>query len=270
MYEYLFLYGVAFIAVCFAAVQDLRTREIANWLTFALIAFVLAYRAFYAAVFRDLSFFLYGLGGVLLFVVLGYGFYYSRVFAGGDAKLLFGLGGIFPYVSLSDYVFYGLGFVFVLFACGVLYTLIYSGFLLRRNYASFRRTFAHEFAHGKTWLYASLFLFIFLLLFGGLLRIYSWIAFLFPILYFYTRAIEKSCMINLISPDKLSEGDWLVKDIHIGKKIILKTVHGLSYKDILLLRRAGKKVLIKSGVPFAPVFLIALAVFAVALTTNVL
>src|SRR3989344_3756447 len=218
MYEYLFLYGLAFVFVFFAAVQDIRTREIANWLTFALIAFVLAYRAFYAIAFEDISFFLYGLGGVLLFVILGYCFYYSRVFAGGDAKLLFGLGGIFPFGALSDYVFYGLGFVLVLFACGALYTLIYSGFLLRRNYASFRRAFALEFRLGKIWLYLSVLFFVLLLLFGGLLRNYAWAVFLFPVLYFYTRAIEKSCMVRFVSPYKLSEGDWLVKDIRIGKK----------------------------------------------------
>jgi len=130
MQEYYFLYAIAFIWIVFATVQDLKTTEIANWLSFSLIAFVLAYRAFYASLFEGVMFFVYGLMGVLLFVVLGYIFYYGKVFAGGDAKLLMGLGGIWPYAGFLDYLYIGLGFIFVLFIAGAIYTLVYSLFLI--------------------------------------------------------------------------------------------------------------------------------------------
>ena len=77
MEQYYFLFVLAFVWLIFAVAQDLRTREIANWLNFSLIAFALAYRAFYSISVKNADFFLFGLGGVLLFVVLGYIFYYT-------------------------------------------------------------------------------------------------------------------------------------------------------------------------------------------------
>ncbi len=258
MNEYYFMFGLALSWIVFAVVQDLRSREIANWITFSLIAFVLAYRAFFAVDLDDWRFFAYGVSGVLLFVALGYLFYYLGVFAGGDAKLLFGLGGIFSYDSLSSLGVYGLGFILLLFSAGILYTLIYSLFLISRDFNSFKHEFVLEFKKSLLGVYGCILIFAVLFFMGDIFRSYSWIVLIFPLVYFHARAVEKSCMIKLTSPEKLTEGDWLVSDVSVGRKVIKKTVHGLSMEDILLLRRAGKKVLIKSGVPFAPAFLIAL------------
>ena len=263
MGEDYFLFGLALVWTFFAVMQDLRTREIANWLTFSLVGFVLIYRAFFALVFNDFMFFAYGLIGVLFFVALGYLFYYMGVFAGGDAKLLFGLGGIFPYDSFGSYGFYGIGFFILLFSIGIFYTLVYSLFLITRDFNSFKKSFVREFLGGKIWSYISVLIFVALFFVGDIFMFYSWVFLIFPLVYFYARAVEKSCMIKLTLPEKLTEGDWLVSDVRVGRKILKKTVHGLSYDEILFLRRVGKSVLIKSGVPFAPVFLITLIAAAV-------
>jgi len=266
MNEYFFLYGIALIAVLFSVVQDIRFREIANWVTFSLIAFVLAYRAFYSIYSNNLMFFVYGLIGVLLFVSLGYLFYYSKIFAGGDAKLLFGLGGIFPYSSFLDYVYYGFGFILFLFLGGIVYTLIYSGFLIKGNSKAFKESFRNQFREKKKYFLISLFGLL-LIIFGlyDLNSLVGWISaifvFILPLIFIYIHAIESSCMIKLTPPDKITEGDWLEKDVFIGSKVIKKSFHGLSFDEILLLRKSGKKILIKTGVPFAPSFLIALLVF---------
>ncbi len=259
MYEYLFLYILAFVAIIFAVVQDLRFREISNWLTFSLIFFVLATRLVYAVYFDNLSFFLFGLGGVFFFVVLGYLLYYGHVFAGGDAKLLFGLGGIFAYNSIIDYLFYGFGFVLLLLIVGVVYTLSYSLVLVFTNFTNFSNEFSKNFIKYKLFFVVSLVIGILIGAFSNLL--YSFIFPLFFLMFVYTKSLENTCMIKLVSPQILSEGDWLVSDVRVGNKIILKTVHGVSYEEILLLRKNNKKVWIKSGVPFAPAFLIALVIF---------
>ena len=263
MGEYYFLFGLALAWIIFAVVQDLRSREIANWVTFSLIAFVLTYRAFFAVAIEDWRFFAYGVLGVLFFVALGYGFYYSRVFAGGDAKLLFGLGGIFPYDSFNSFGIYGLGFIILLFSAGILYTLIYSLFLIARNFDSFKKSFISEFKKRRLWVYGCLLVFIFLFFVGDIFRAYSWLVLIFPLVYFHARAVEASCMIKLTAPEILTEGDWLVSDVYVGQRVVKKTIHGLNIEDILLLRRAGKKVLIKFGVPFAPAFLIALLCYLI-------
>ncbi|MEK6792612.1 MAG: A24 family peptidase [Nanoarchaeota archaeon] len=266
MSEYLFMYFLAFVAVLFAVVQDLRTREISNWVTFSLIAFVLAYRAFYSVYSGDLMFFVYGLIGIVLFTGLGYLFYYSKVFAGGDAKLLFGIGGIFPYYSFYDYIYYGFGFVLLLFAFGVIYTLIYSLFLVGRNYSSFRKSFFEQVSKVKFYFILSLlFAFFFYLFFPFVSYLNSLLfavfVFLIPLLFAYVKAVEKSCMIKLVSPLELTEGDWLERDVVVSGKTIRKSFAGLSFEQILLLRRYGKKVLVKNGIPFAPSFLLALLFF---------
>jgi len=274
MGEYLFLYFIGFAAVLFAVIQDVRTREIANWLTFSLVAFVLAYRAFYSIYSNDFMFFIYGLAGVLFFVGLGYLFYYSKVFAGGDAKLLFGLGGIFPYSSLIDYVYYGLGFVLLLFTAGVFYTLIYSLFMVRDNYYAFKKDFFKN-MRSRRYLFIVSFLLGAFIYFINLNYIgffallgFSIFVFLFPMLFAYVKAIESSCMIKMTSPDKLTEGDWLERDIYVGSKMIKKNFAGLTMAEIGLLRKAGKKVMIKLGVPFAPAFLIGLCVFLAVLRNS--
>ncbi|MBS3081634.1 prepilin peptidase [Candidatus Pacearchaeota archaeon] len=267
MNEYFFMYSLAFVAILFAVIQDIRTREIANWTTFSLLAFVIAYRAFYSIYTDDVLFFVFGIGGILLFMILGYSLYYSKVFAGGDAKLLFGLGGIFQYSSLIDYVYYGFGFLFVLFSLGVVYTLIYSLFLAGRNYSSFKKSFFVNFSKVKYYFVASLI--VSFLAYFWLFNLTNSFTYLFfalfvailPLLFAYVKAVESSCMIKLVSPKDLTEGDWLEKNVYVGKHTILKNFQGLSFEEILLLRRSGKKVWIKNGVPFAPAFLLALIFF---------
>jgi len=74
MEEYIFLFVLAVVWIVFAVAQDWRTREVANWLNFSLIGFVLAYRALWSIWSGDWMFFVYGAVGVLGFVGLGYAF----------------------------------------------------------------------------------------------------------------------------------------------------------------------------------------------------
>jgi len=269
MEEYYFLFALAVVWIVFAVVQDFKTREVANWLNFSLIAFVLAYRAFYGIFFKDLMFFVYGLLGVLFFVVFGYVFYYSRVFAGGDAKLLMGLGGVLPYQNFGDYLYLGLGFVFLLFAVGSIYSLIYSLFLVVKNKKKFVIEFKREFVKNKKSFYFVLVLvviFEIIILITKLNEYFYFsllglLVFLLPVLYIYAKALEKGCMTKLVFPGKLTIGDWLEKDVKVGRRIIKKTVHGLTWKNIELLRKAKKKVWIKEGIPFTPSFLVAFIIF---------
>ena len=71
-------------------------------------------------------------------------------------------------------------------------------------------------------------------------------------------------MVKLISPEKLTEGDWIVEDIYYkNKRITGPKDLGISKKNIeklIKLKQQGKinKIKVKYGIPFVPSFLIAL------------
>ncbi|MCX8158926.1 MAG: A24 family peptidase [Candidatus Pacearchaeota archaeon] len=264
--KYYFLFGLALLYSIFAVVQDLKKEEIANWLNYSLICFAFIYRVFYALSFKDKMFLIYGLMGFALFFIFANLLYYSGVFGGGDAKLLMGFGVILPIESFYNVFFVGIGFLFLLFLVGAFYSLGYSLFIVGRNWKRFKKEFKGHWVGKKT-------LFGICFFVGLMFGFIGWQGFgfdvgmivfgfivLFPLLYFYLFSVEK-CMIRLVSPDGLTEGDWLVSDIKLGKKcLIKKSASGLSYDDIIKLKKAGKSVWIKKGIPFSPAFLVALIV----------
>lgn len=263
MEEYYFLFILAFIFTGFATIQDLRKREVANWLNFSFVAFALAYRAFYAVLNEKADFFYFGLFGFVLFYAIAEALYYAGAFGGGDARLLRAFGAVLPFESFSSMVLNSFGFVFLLFFIGAGYTLIWSVFLVSKNSKNFRKEFAAVSRERKPISYASLGIIIVVLLTP---MIFSLKAFallfliLIPLLYYYLKAVEKSCLVKLVKAKELTVGDWLEMDVRAGRNWIRKSVHGLSIGEIQALRRTGKKVWVKEGIPFVPVFLITLIV----------
>lgn len=259
MKEYYFLFGLFFLWTLFASIQDLRKREVANWLNFSLIAFALAYRLFYSILTENYYFFAYGAMGFAIFFVLAYVFYYVGVFAGGDAKLLMGFGFLLPYQNYFSLFSLSLVFIFLLFSVGSVYSIVYSFFIAGRNRRRFKKGFFSMIKRYKLYFFSSIILFLISAIYSffNLQSIFFVLLFLIFPLYIYTKSLEK-CMIILVSPSQLTEGDWIERDIKVGGRVVKKTIHGLTLGDIKLLRKYNKKVFVKQGVPFVPAFLITL------------
>jgi len=164
MQEYYFLFALAFLWTLFASIQDLKQREVANWLNFSLIAFALAYRAFYSISTKNPKFFLLGLTGTILFIMLAYALYYGKAFAGGDAKLLMAYGAILPFTSFSNIIPLTLLFLFLLFSIGAIYSIIYSFFIISKNKKTFTKEFKNKTKKHKKMLVVSLTIFTLLIL----------------------------------------------------------------------------------------------------------
>ena len=81
-----------------------------------------------------------------------------------------------------------------------------------------------------------------------------------PYLYIYAKSVEEACMIKKVAAKNLTVGDWLYQDVRIGKRTIKANWEGLSDKEIKLIKKHKKSVLIKQGIPFVPVFLISFLV----------
>jgi Flp pilus assembly protein protease CpaA len=261
MIEVIFLLALAFIWILFAAISDVRTTEIPNWLNFSLIIFALGFRFFYSLFEQQgFNFFYQGLIGTGIFLALGTGLYYSRAFAGGDAKLMIALG---PILSFSINFFTNLeiaiSFLFLFLVSGSAYSILASTYFAFKNHKNFKKEFRIAY---KTNLKFNIVIMMFgiLIMVGGiilngLLLYLGIIIFIIPLLYLYTKSVDET-MRKKISPKDLMEGDWLYRDVKVGNKSIKANWGGLTQEDINLLQKKNKSVLIKRGIAFGPVFLI--------------
>lgn len=258
--ENLFLIVLAIIWIIGAIIQDLKRREVDNLWNFSLIAFTLAYRFSISAFTNNYLFFINGLIGLLVFLILGNIFYYSRLFAGGDAKLLIALGSILPlsYDWLLNLKIFGL-FILLFLLGGSVYVFIWSLFLVVINWNKFVKEFIKQFKIYKNIFLIGLIFFIIGIVasFIKLEFILISIVLLFPVLFIYSKAVEEGCMVKAISPRELTEGDWLYEDVYIKNRKIEKSWHGVSKEELALIRKKyRRKILVKYGVPFTPGFLI--------------
>jgi Flp pilus assembly protein protease CpaA len=265
MLETIFLVILGLIWIIFAVIEDLKKREISNWLNFSLIIFALAFRFFYSLFGNQgYNFFYQGLIGFGIFFIIGNLFYYGKVFAGGDAKLMISLGAVIPFSqSFIANIYSILIFLAFFLIAGALYGIFSSLYLGIKNRRAFAGEFSRQFNKRRNIFYISLIFGIILIIFSFFEFILFYMAILIffsPYIYFAAKAIDEACMIKKLSSKNLSEGDWLYKDIKIGKKLIKARWEGLSKEEIFFLRKKKKDVLIRQGIPFSPVFLIDYAV----------
>ena len=262
----IFLIFMALIALIFASASDLKKREVPNWLSFSLIIFAFAYRAFYSVIQNDLWFFINGLIGFGIFFILAYIFYYSRVFAGGDAKLLMALGAVILIASsFIENITLSFLFIFLLLLSGSVYGVVYSIFLVLGNRKDFTKEFKKQASNKKHFIFISLALFILSLIivyfYNSVFIVFPFIILVFPVLFIYAKAVEESCLIKEINAKDATIGDWLYEEVKVDRKTINPNWEGISEEELKLLKKSRKKVKIKYGIPFVPVFLIAFAVW---------
>lgn len=265
--EEVFLILIAGIWLAVASIQDIKKREVPNWLSFSLITFALSYRGLYSVINNNLMFFVYGVAGFLVFVGLAYAFYYMRIFAGGDAKLLMGLGAILPLASsINRNILFLFGFVILLMLAGGAYGLVYSVILVLMNKEKFSREFKKQISMRKNLLVLGIIFSAISLIFVFSLKepvlfFLPLMMLIFPIVFIYGKTVEESCMIKLVPGNKVTVGDWLYEEVSVERKKIKPYWEGLSEKEVELLKNYKKKVKIKQGIPFIPVFLISFLIF---------
>lgn len=261
----IFLFALALVWIIFATVQDLKTREISNWISFSLIIFALGFRFFYSLFKADgFGFFYQGFIGLLIFFVLGHALYYGKFFAGGDAKLFIALGPILPLSTIFNQNVKIFVFFFVMFLIiGAVYSLSASFYLSIRNFKKFRKEFSRQLKKNKKMVYSLLVAgLIFMILgFSESLLFYlgAWVFFI-SLLYVYTKAVDESAMVKKVKTSRLTEGDWLYEDVKVGKNKIKASWSGLSREEIKKIKKKHTEILIRRGIPFSPIFLITMLV----------
>ncbi len=257
--EFGFLFWLFFVGIIIACLQDLKRREVDNWLNLFLLVSGLVYLFFGASLSGDI-YIIFHIGFILvvMFVIMNL-FYYGRVFAGGDAKLLFAMTAFFIGVSFWDSMS-NIGFflLFLMFG-GSLYGLIYSFVLWFQNRKKVNKKISLQFKAYKLKIKSIVFISVILMALGFvnfLFLLIGWLLFIFPFLFVFAKGLEDASMVRKVSGSELREGDWLVDDVKVGRKTIKADWDGLSLEDIEVLKEK-RSVLIKEGLPFVPAFLIA-------------
>ena len=263
------LITITIIALIIAAIIDIKTHEIPDYLTYSLIFIGLIIKLSYSFLSNNFYYILYGLIGLLAMYAIGSLLYYTKQWGGGDTKLIMGLG---VTLTMPAFIQSQFPFLLVLFLniiiVGAIYGLIIGSILAIKNYKKFTQEFKKI---SKIKLIKTLELILFIISLPVLSLIFITntnkliILILFITINLYIpllttiKATEKIVMHKIISIKKLRPGDWLIKPIIKNKKILVKPrTIGLSPNDIkILIKNKIKSVLIKEGIPFVPSITIA-------------
>ena len=271
MYEEIFLVSVGVIGLIIATITDIKSREVPDFLNYFLIITGLGFRFFYAIFLKDWVYFLYGLIGLGVAFLIGLTLYITKQWGGGDTKLLMALGVIFatrPFFIKENGIFL-LSLFFNIFIAGAVYGICYGVYLAVKNRKEFTKEFKNilksnkiRFIRKLSFIISIISLILFFLSNDLATRIILGFFIIFLVFYIYlwvfVKSVENACMFQLLPVVKLTEGDWVVDDVIVNKKIIYKKDKlAVEKKDILKFIKEGvRKVRIKTGIPFVPSFLI--------------
>lgn len=267
-------YSVAFLALLVGSVTDLKTREVPDWINYGLIISGIGLNLLFSAIYSDSSFIINSIVGLAIFFGIAYIMFYAGQWGGGDSKMLMGLGAVIGIdAGFGAPQFLAGFFVNVLFI-GAAYGLLWSIFLVFRN----RHKFSGEFKRillkknivkTKRLMLAALLALFAVLFFAGAQHIKILIlsaAFLMLAAFYlwvFSKAVEKSSMHKLVEPQKLTEGDWIVKNVYVNGKYICGPkdlgIGKSQIRKLIEFYNKGKvrKILIKEGIPFVPSFFLA-------------
>jgi len=268
---------IAFVALVIASFTDLKKREVPDYVSYGLIVIAFAIAVINTVIEWNYIFLIQSVMGFVLGLIVAYAMFYLGQWGGGDSKLIMGLGAIFgfnifPLFGPNNFLLLVLIASIIFF--GALYGLIWSIFLSIKN----RKVFMN---HMTDWLHKRevvitrrILLVVVLVLIVLVLTvlpeefrliILAFIAMFYVLFYvwLFVKVIEETCMVKDIPISKLTEGDWIYKDIYVGKKYVTGPKDlGVSREQIILLKKylaqgKIKTVTIKEGIPFIPAFLIA-------------
>ena len=273
------LTAIAFIILIVGTYTDFKTREVPDWVNYSGVAIGLGVRALYSAATFQWNYILSGIAGFAIFFVIALAMFYLGQWGGGDSKMLMGLGALIGFRPRPDAAL--IAFFINALIVGAIYGILWGVYLAVKNRKKFlpyvEKVFKSRHYQMAKWgliaciIAAFIGAFIFsqnfpvsTMILGAALVV----VLMFYLFIFFT-AVEKTSMLKSVPIERLTEGDWIAKDVVVGgKRICGPKDLGISKNQIrklLELKKKGKirKVMIKEGMPFVPVFLTAyfIAVF---------
>lgn len=273
MFPDILLLILALLALIFASITDLKIKEVPNWISYSLLFSALMIRLIASITYNNYLYFLYAILGFSAMFIIGTFFYYTKQWGGGDTKLLMALGVTFaskPYFTPSSNIPFLAILLFNILIIGAFYGIIWSLVLITKNWERFKIRFRVKIKDKKIKLVEKIiaaiitiniiamfllkdnFTRLALIILNGLLVVYLY-------LWIAVRSIESLSMYKDIPIEKLTEGDWIAKNIYKRKQLIYERNSGISKEDIQKIKDSNiKTITIKEGIPFVPPFLLGL------------
>jgi Flp pilus assembly protein protease CpaA len=266
----IFGFVVGLIGLLIGSYTDIKTKEVPDWLNFSLIAIGLGMGVLASIIYWDITFFLSHLIGLGIGVGIGYFMYYAGQWGGGDSKMIMGLSAIIGFDIFNT----GWNMPFVAFmvnviVVGAVYGIAMSIFLAIKHRKEFMKQFRELRTHKTIMQWRKI---IVVVCVAGVIWSFfiSWplsvfVFGIFAIIFFMFcvwilgRVIEQACMIKKVAVSKLTEGDWILKDVKVKGKLICGPKDlGIKKEQIKELKRLRvKEIWVKEGIAFVPSFLIA-------------
>lgn len=252
-------------ALSIATVTDIKTREVPDTLNYGLISIGFVSNLLASIVYYKPEYILNSIVGFFFFLILGLIMYYSGQWGGGDAKMVMALGSLIGLNIANFKNEFLIKFLINMVFIGALYGIVISIVLVIKNRKKFKMKNKNKLVSYLI-ITSALILAIIFFIKEVYMKIMLSVLVVSPLILLYiwkfVKAVEEICMIKYVSPLKLTEGDWIVKDIIIDGKVVYKRNNkGIEKKDIEKLIRLYKqkklhKVMIKEGIPFIPSFLL--------------
>ncbi len=262
------LIALSLIVLAAASLFDLKTREVPDTLSIGFIISVLGITLIYGF-YSTFSYFLYGILGFVIAFIIAFILYYSKQMGGGDAKLFMGLGAAFA--TFNETFPLLLILLLCLLTIGGLYSFCWGLALFLKERKKSFPLFKKRLKANRTPRIIIIILSIILLALAYINDNFAYrfllaaLAFTMLFLFYLTifiHVVEKIGFLKHYPLSKVTEGDWLAKDVKRNGKVICSAKEVcLDKKQINRLKKNKvKKVWIKIGIPFVPaIFLSTLA-----------
>ena len=221
---------IVVLALFISSIIDIKTREVPDELSISLIVVAVILK-FFQAYFSEWSVLLISLIGFGIFLGISLIMYYTRQWGGGDAKLFMAIGIALPYFPEKlNFLNANLNINFLLI---ILINVLIFGFVYGMSYILYlyyKKKLRIKFKLNKYFLFLSVIFIILSLFFQYELRILllvlALVVFIYPYLITLTKAVENKVLTYKLKVSKLTEGDWIIKDVkHKGK--LISSIHDI-------------------------------------------
>lgn len=271
IFSYIYI-AIALGGGTICGLYDLKTTNMLDKLAIAMIALGFGLHAVESLLIGSVMPLTLSLISAGAFFAFGFFMYKAGYWGGGDGEMLIAIGVLLPYapfqsaLSLQSLSF-SLDFFMNSFIVGGVYSIIYAlvvGIMNRKVVSVFFKRMKAE-AKGTITLTLATFLLLFSIFYILPIRepftfpfLMSLLLFLMLVLFKFAKVVEEVGFYRRIPVSKLKVDDMVGEDLP-RLKIYKKIIRGLTPKEVAMIRKSKKFVLVREGVRYSIVFALALA-----------